>query len=853
MNLKRLIVLLLLTILTMNYHDGSAQQFSISYCDEMPLTQGNANDTLTLPKFDTNLGTLMNITFFIELSGSIEEYIENFELVGTGDVLCSHSIDIETFAPTGDLLDFNILKENTFNLGPFDGIVDFSGTSGETRKDILLNEIKTWNLSYDNIYLKNNEQNIIKIPFNASSHHELDYQGDCRVRFITYSNIKICVFYHYRNITGSLGDYVWLDENGDGMQDTAEPPLAGIMIELIDNATGQSIARDTTDINGNYLFNELNQGDYLISVVASSLPDHHLLTTGNLPYIYHLQQGEHHLQADFGYRYDPPRGSIGDYTWLDENGDGLQNPSEAPLPGIILYLYEGDTENAIDAATSDENGNYIFSQLLPGTYRIIAENSINHPDLFLTTNNSPFNVILEPGQQFRDADFGFKRNEIPPPPPVIASFTADPTEGVSPLEVTFTNTSENATQAWWDFGDGTNSEEWSPVHIYTNPPLKYYDVTLIVWNDYGDYDTLTCPNLINIYRAAYCNFEAIKIAGRPGDGIQFINRCSGLVNFFTWDYGDGTRETLRSDVRYAINPIHTYSDTGSFDVTLTASGQGGSDTLTWTDFIYIDGDYCELKLVDSSQTEPGMGWSNVIDHDVLSDHSSMRAPNSLDVLATFMFADSTAKNLHTVRFKCNDAHRRQSNTNLARRFEVLVSEDGARYRRCSAGYLSENDAWETYSFEPVAAKYIRLNFRSARKRKSPYITLCEFQVCAESNPAVRRNFESLSVSGEDAAISKADEHFTVFPNFPNPFNPSTVIGFNLPDAGTVNLHIYDIRGRSIYSLSEQVSDKGFHAVKWHGCDHHGQTVQSGIYIYRITFNAADGITYSDAGRMILIK
>ncbi|MBN1153415.1 PKD domain-containing protein, partial [candidate division KSB1 bacterium] len=440
-----------------------------------------------------------------------------------------------------------------------------------------------------------------------------------------------------------------------------------------------------------------------------------------------------------------------------------------------------------------------------------------------------------------------------PPPPVIANFTADPTEGISPLEVTFTNTSENATQARWDFGDDSCSEEWSPIHTYTNPPLKHYTVTLIVWNDQGDSDTLTCTNLIKIFRPAHSDFNAMSIAGRPDDDVQFINHCGGLVNSFTWDYGDGIQEIFRSDVRYAVHPIHTYQDSGSYEVTLTASGQGGSDTLSLEDYIFIHDDYCELQLIDSSETEAGFGWSNVIDHDVLSDRSSMRAPNSLDVLATFMFADSSVKKLHTVRFKCNDAHKRQPQNNLARRFEVLTSEDGDHFRRCVAGYLNENERWETYRFEPVTTKYIKLNFRSARKRKSPYITMCEFQVCASPLPPERETIELVNISGREAKGDLLHKDFRMFQNYPNPFNPTTTINCYLPDEGVAELKIYDIRGSIVYSLSQTVDSAGLHAFKWTGSDHNGQPVRSGIYIYRLIFNTQDGTTYSDSGRMVLLK
>jgi hypothetical protein len=70
-------------------------------------------------------------------------------------------------------------------------------------------------------------------------------------------------------------------------------------------------------------------------------------------------------------------------------------------------------------------------------------------------------------------------------------------------------------------------------------------------------------------------------------------------------------------------------------------------------------------------------------------------------------------------------------------------------------------------------------------------------------------------------------------NHPNPFNPSTRIGFELPRAMTANLSIYDPRGRLVVTLVEGTVAKGAREVTWDGKDARGTPVSSGVYFYQL--------------------
>ena len=100
--------------------------------------------------------------------------------------------------------------------------------------------------------------------------------------------------------TGSIGDYVWLDENADGVQDGDESGLADVMLYLVDT-NGDTIDSETTDSNGAYLFQPVRSGQYTVHVNEATLPAEAALTTGVHPIGVTLAEGEDFLAADFGY------------------------------------------------------------------------------------------------------------------------------------------------------------------------------------------------------------------------------------------------------------------------------------------------------------------------------------------------------------------------------------------------------------------------------------------------------------------------------------------------------------------------------------------------------------------------
>jgi hypothetical protein len=84
--------------------------------------------------------------------------------------------------------------------------------------------------------------------------------------------------------------------------------------------------------------------------------------------------------------------------------------------------------------------------------------------------------------------------------------------------------------------------------------------------------------------------------------------------------------------------------------------------------------------------------------------------------------------------------------------------------------------------------------------------------------------------------------------YPNPFNPTTRVTFDLAKAGPVEVGIYDVRGQLVQKLVSGTMNSGRHGLVWQGRDDAGRAVASGVYFCRLT---ADGTTQSR--KMILAK
>ncbi len=223
--------------------------------------------------------------------------------------------------------------------------------------------------------------------------------------------------------TGSIGDRVWNDTDGDGVQDSGETGLAGVDITISADIDSDGIPdyvqTVTTDGSGGYLFDNLPDGVYTLTVDPASLPVG-LSQSGdpdsvndNMTVI-GLSAGEDNLDQDFG--YNSGTGSIGDTIYFDADDSGSESPGDTGIPGVTVTL-TGDVDNdgIEDTLTTvtDDNGAYLFEGLADGDYTIAVDPATlpagmeqsGDPD---GVNDNSSVVTLDPDEDNLVQDFGYR-------------------------------------------------------------------------------------------------------------------------------------------------------------------------------------------------------------------------------------------------------------------------------------------------------------------------------------------------------------------------------------------------------------------------------------------------------------
>ena len=245
---------------------------------------------------------------------------------------------------------------------------------------------------------------------------------------------------------GAIGDRIWIDSNGNGIQDAGEPGLGGITVAIYSDPDGDGVydtpytsaldqngvisATTTTEADGSYIFSNLPAGGYVVKVLTPPAgysqtgdPDHFASSgaensTGNdnqttQPIV--LAPGDLFLNADFGYQ-PTTANTIGDTIYFDANANGLLDGSDYGgdygIPGVSVTLLDSNG-NSIATTFTDSNGNYLFTGLPDGTYTVWVNDNNNllvplvqsgDPDALLDSRSV---VTVAGGQSNLQQDFGY--------------------------------------------------------------------------------------------------------------------------------------------------------------------------------------------------------------------------------------------------------------------------------------------------------------------------------------------------------------------------------------------------------------------------------------------------------------
>jgi subtilisin family serine protease len=196
----------------------------------------------------------------------------------------------------------------------------------------------------------------------------------------------------------------------------------------------------------------------------------------------------------------------------------------------------------------------------------------------MEANTTPYSGGLDLGSGILNARLAL--DAAAPVCVVVAEFGGTPTTGCPGMSVNFTDQSTGTVTSWsWDFGDGGSSTLQNPSHVYAAPGT--YAVSLTA-NGPACNDTETKSGYLTVGSAPTADFSASTTGGPAPLEVDFTDLSAQAPTSWLWDFGDGGSAATQE-------ATHTYTDPGTYTVTLTSTNGCGSDPEVKTDYVTVLG------------------------------------------------------------------------------------------------------------------------------------------------------------------------------------------------------------------------------------------------------------------------
>jgi PKD repeat protein len=310
--------------------------------------------------------------------------------------------------------------------------------------------------------------------------------------------------------------------------------------------------------------------------------------------------------------------------------------------------------------------------------------------------------------------------EVTAPPAPTVVFSGSPTSGDAPLTVLFTIQSTGSITSWsWTFGDGGISTEQSPSHTYQDSGV--YTVSLTVTGPGGSdnetktgYITVTAPPPPPV-----ADFMADKTSGDAPLTVLFTDLSTETITSWSWDFGDGETSTQQ-------DPSHNYLSAGSYTVSLTITGPGGSDTETKAKYINVTSSGPTEVFFDSFESyydwnanwsqDSQNDWRRRIARSIEGNYAAEVDGRASDSQLISAPIDLHGKQNATITFWWYI----ESGLDAGEYLAFDISADGGAWKPAASlrGDVDQEDAWHNMSIDVTGINNIKIRFRATMSGSS---------------------------------------------------------------------------------------------------------------------------------------
>lgn len=344
----------------------------------------------------------------------------------------------------------------------------------------------------------------------------------------------------------SIGDLVWNDVNGNGIQDDGEPGLADVDVEATwagpdgelfppDDTGDNVVYSTTTDADGNYSFEDIPPGEYFVEFMA---PGDYVFTeqdagddtidsdaddTG-VTEPFTLESGTPNLDIDAGLYL---LSSIEGYVWQDDNADGTQDDAESGLEAVDVELFTAAAES-VDTTTTDAGGIFTFADVPPGDYYLV----VTAPD---------DSYVFSP----QDQDTEDKDSDVNPDTGETAVFTVEQDTTVTDQDAGLYIPILIGDYVWVDINENglqdTGEPGWNgvTVQLFTNPPGIPIDSTVTSDGGYYEFSVTAGEYLVRFLEPDGYSFTEQDVDDNSFDTIDSdADPDTGFTDVITVNTGD---------------------------------------------------------------------------------------------------------------------------------------------------------------------------------------------------------------------------------------------------------------------------------------------------------------------------